>query len=57
MEPEIKKSLILTTLAIIFSLTGCGGGGDSAPVSTTTPDPAINSNWGQMEWDKGTWTN
>lgn len=44
----MKKYLILFTLLLI---QGCGGD-ESAPT-----DSATNSNWDQMEWDKGTWSN
>ena len=61
----INTATVLRAFFIItlnLTLISCSGGGDSAPVNSTTSDPVISdptisSNWDQMEWDKGTWSN
>lgn len=49
----VLRAFLIVTLSNIL-LVGCGG--ESAPADSTT-STATSSDWNQMEWDKGTWTN
>ena len=49
----VLRAFLIVTLSNIL-LIGCGGG--DAPADSTT-GTTTSSNWDQMEWDKGTWSN
>ena len=50
----IFRTFIVITLLSV-TLIGCSSGGDESASAPT--NPTTSSNWDQMEWGKGTWSN
>lgn len=50
---NLRLWTLVALLALSLCLASCGGGGGGDPES---PPSSQSSNWGQLQWGTGTWS-